>query len=261
MVLRASWTAGRRLALVARADTGERAERGLRRLRHWTGADDDLADFFARFRFDPLIGRSVRSAPHVRPWRRPLPFEVLMWAVCEQLITEARAVAIKRRIVHVHGRRHPESGLLDAPSAEMVAALSPALLQRCGLSQRRSVALIAAAREVASGRVDLDAGPSERAYGVRRLRAIPGIGAWTLAVLALHGHGDMDALPAADYAYLTLVGEVCTGRPYAKASEEEVLAFLEPYRGWRGLAGWHLLRVGSRAVSAALRGREGAIAP
>lgn len=242
------------IRLRAGARTAEAAAEGLARLRFWTGVDDDLHPFLARFRDDPLIGRSVRSAPHLRAWRRPTPFEVLMWAVCDQLVTDERAMAIKRAIVARHGPRDPETGLRDAPGPDLVASLSPALLQRCGLSAGRARALIAAAREVAAGRVDLDAPPDRRAGGVARLRAVPGIGPWTIAILALHGQGDHDALPAGDFAYLTLVGEALTGRPHAKAPEEDVVAFMEPYAGWRGLAGLHLLRIGGRAIFS-LRGR------
>lgn len=243
------------LRLTAGARTAAAAGEGLARLRFWTGVDDDLRPFLARFRDDPLIGHSVRSAPHLRAWRRPTPFETLMWAVCEQLITDERATEIKRAIVARHGPRDPASGLRDVPGPEVVAGLSPALLQRCGLSAGRSRALIAAAREVASGRVDLDAPLGAREAGAARLRAIPGIGPWTLAILALHGQGDHDALPAGDFAYLTLVGEAMTGRPHAKAREEQVISFVEPYAGWRGLAGLHLLRVGGRAIFAARAAR------
>jgi 3-methyladenine DNA glycosylase/8-oxoguanine DNA glycosylase len=249
VVLEARPAAGGALALSAQAPTAEAAGEGLARLRFWTGVDDDLRPFLRRFRDDPLIGHSVRTAPWVRPWRRPTPFEVLMWAVCEQLVTDERAVAITRAIVSAHGPRDPASGLRDAPGPEAVAALSPALLQRCGLSAGRARALIAAAREVASGRVDLDAPPPGREAALRRLRAIPGIGPWTLAVLAFHGLGDHDAIPAGDFAYLTLVGELRTGRRRAQGTEQEVMALVAPYSGWRGLAGLHLLRVGSRAIT------------
>jgi hypothetical protein len=57
--------------------------------------------------------------------------------------------------------------------------------------------------------------------------------------------GHHDALPAGDYAYRTLVGEVLTGRPGTKANEADVVAFLTPYKQWRGIAGWHLLRTGA----------------
>lgn len=250
VLLRARPAAAGALDLSARAPGAGAAAAGLARLRFWTGVDDDLRPFLRRFRDDPLIGASVRAAPHVRPWRRPTPFEALMWAVCEQLVTDERAVAITRAVVRAHGRTDPDTGLRDSPDAATVAGLSPALLQRCGLSAGRSRALIAAAREVASGRVDLDAPPAGRAAGARRLAAIPGIGPWTLAVLALHGQGDHDAIPASDHAYLTLAGEVLTGRDHAKATERDVLELVEPYAGWRGLAGLHLLRVGSRAIAA-----------
>lgn len=257
VVLRAA-PAGGGLGLAVTAPDAATAARGMARLRHWTGVDDDLAPFIARFRDDRLIGASVRAAPHVRPSRRPMPFEMLMWAICEQLVTDERAMAIKRALMRAHARRDPASGLADVPAAATVAALSPAELQRCGLNAGRSRTLIAAAREVASGRVDLDGAPGARAPAARRLGAIPGIGSWTLAMLALHGHGDLDAIPAGDHAYRMLVGRATSGRPDVKASEEEVLRFVEPYRGWRALAGAHLLRVGAVALMG--RTHDGAIA-
>ena len=104
------------------------------------------------------------------------------------------------------------------------------------------MALIRAAREVASGRADLLAPDHERAW--RRLRAIPGIGRWTIDVLALHGQGRLDMVPAGDLAYLKWAGRLITGRPGARASEDEVRELLAPYGPWAGLAGAHALRAG-----------------
>ncbi len=64
---------------------------------------------------------------------------------------------------------------------------APALLESLGLSAGRAIALVRAAREVAAGRVDLFAADPEP--GWRRLRAIPGIGSWTVQMLALTGQG------------------------------------------------------------------------
>ena len=57
------------------------------------GVDQDLRAFHERFRFDPLIGRAVRSNPALRAPGRPDPFEALIWAICEQLIEFERAAA------------------------------------------------------------------------------------------------------------------------------------------------------------------------
>jgi 3-methyladenine DNA glycosylase/8-oxoguanine DNA glycosylase len=99
---------------------------------------------------------------------------------------------------------------------------------------------VRAAREVARGRVDLRAPDHER--GWRRLRAIPGIGSWTVECLAVHGQGRLDQLPAGDLAYVKLVARLRTGGdPWARATEDEVREFFAPYEGWAGLAGAHAL--------------------
>src|SRR5205823_1077659 len=123
--------------------------------------------FYDRFREDPLIGPSVRAHPGLRPPGRPEPFEALAWAVCEQLIEFERAAAIQRRLVWRLGRRCAESGMRDSPTAKTLAAQAPALLCSLGLTETRAIALVRAAREVASGRADLHAGDQER--GWRRL--------------------------------------------------------------------------------------------
>jgi 3-methyladenine DNA glycosylase/8-oxoguanine DNA glycosylase len=97
------------------------------------------------------------------------------------------------------------------------------------LAPARAIALRRCAALAARGRMD-----------EARLRAVPGIGRWTLEMLALHGHGRMEALPAGDLGYLKLVGRLTTGNPRARADEAEVRAFFAPYGAWQGLAGEYL---------------------
>jgi 3-methyladenine DNA glycosylase/8-oxoguanine DNA glycosylase len=241
-VVRAGQPARDRVVLVAGADSPDVAEEALARMRFALGLDDDLRPFYERFRDDPLIGRSVRSRPHLRIIRRPDPFEALAWAICEQLIDFDRAAAIQRRIVFKLGRRCARTGLRDLPAAATLAATAPALLQSLDLSAGRAVAMRRAAREVASGRADLLAAEHERAW--RRLRAIPGIGSWTIEMLALYGQGRYDQIPAGDLGYLRVVGRIRSGDPRKRATEDEVRAFFARYDGWAGLAGAHLLGKG-----------------
>jgi 3-methyladenine DNA glycosylase/8-oxoguanine DNA glycosylase len=246
VVVRAAQPAGDRIVLAARGDDAAACEWALERMRFALGVDDDLAPFHRRNADDPLIGRLVRAAPWLRPARRPEPFEALAWAVCEQLIEYTRAAAIQRRIVRRLGRRCPISGLSDAPTAAALAGASPALLESLDLSHGRARALIAVAREVASGRVDLH--DPLRAAGWRRLRATPGIGPWTVEVLALHGQGCNDAVPAGDLGLRKLVGRLTTGDPQARAETEEVRELFAPYAPYGGLAATYALRYGQRGL-------------
>jgi 3-methyladenine DNA glycosylase/8-oxoguanine DNA glycosylase len=247
VLIRVAQLSGDRVLFGARAESAEAAEWGIERMRRALGIDLDLRAFYERFRFDPLIGRAVRANPGLRPSGRPDPFEALVWAICEQLIEYERAALIQRRIVSRLGRRCPATGLRDSPTASVLAGQAPALLASLDLSPNRALTLVRAAREVAAGRVDLN-DPDHEA-GWRRLQRISGIGSWTLQTLALTGQGRLDQLPAGDLAFLKLVGRLRGGDPRARATEEEVVRFFEPYAPWTGLAGLHALRSGGSAGS------------
>ena len=202
------------------------------RIRFALGVDDDLGEFYRRFRRDPLLGPAIRRRPWRRPQRRPWPWEALAWAVVEQLIESGRAARIERRIVGRWGARLGPRGaqLRDVPSAGLIAGRAPAELEAAGLSPKRSIALATVARQIAAGRVSPDEQSADR-----RLRAIPEIGPWTVQCLGLFGRGDPDSLPAGDLIYLKLVGRLA--RLGRRATVEEVEEFYAPYAPYRGLAG------------------------
>jgi 3-methyladenine DNA glycosylase/8-oxoguanine DNA glycosylase len=259
VVVRAAQPAADRVVIGARSVDREACEEAIARVRFAFGVDESLREFYDKFRDDPLIGASVRSRPHLRVTRRTDPFEALAWAICEQLIEYERAAAIERQIVWRLGRSAPSWDgsrmLYDLPSAATLGGTSPALLQSFDLAAGRALSLVKVAREVASGRIDL----TEHEPSWRRLRAMPGIGSWTIGVLALHGQGRHDILPAGDLAYLKLVGRAqAGGRPSARATEQEVLTWFAPYTGWMGLAGIHAL--GSKATGAGAATRFAAAA-
>jgi 3-methyladenine DNA glycosylase/8-oxoguanine DNA glycosylase len=247
VLVRAAQTAPDRVILGARASTREAAAHGIARMRFALGVDEDLRAFHRRFARDPLIGRSVRRRPWLRTSRRPEPFEALAWAVCEQLIEYERAAAIERRLLAALGRRWigwdgAASPLRDLPAPAELAGTAPALLESFDLAGTRALTLVRAAREVALGRVDLHS--AEHEHGWRRLRAIPGIGSWTVEMLALHGQGRHDQLPAGDVGLLKLVGRLLSGGdPRVRAQEREVREFFAPYEEWAGLAATHMYAV------------------
>jgi 3-methyladenine DNA glycosylase/8-oxoguanine DNA glycosylase len=231
-----AWVAGGRVRFRAEAPSREVGLAAIERMRFALGTDHDLSAFHRRFRWDELIGPVIRRRPWLRPRRRPDPFEALAWAVCEQLIDSRRAAGIQRSIVRRLGSR--TGPLRMPPSAERLARCAPAELDACGLAPKRSIALIRAAREVASGRADL----SRHEPSWRRLLAIPNIGNWTIEMLAFEGQGRDDMLPALDLAYVKLVGRLAgLGR---RATEAEVRGFFAPYEEHAALAGLYALHRG-----------------
>jgi 3-methyladenine DNA glycosylase/8-oxoguanine DNA glycosylase len=240
-IVRVAQTSERCVLFGAWAADHDAAHEAIARMRFALAVDDDLGEFYERYRYDPLIGASLRRAPWLRISRRPVAFEAFAWAVCEQLIESERAAAIQRRIVYALGPRCADSGLRDVPSAAAIAGCAPARLESFDLSARRAIALVHAAREVAAGRIDLDGPDHETAW--RRLLAIPTIGRWTVEMLAAHGQGRYDVLPAGDLNYLKLVGSWRSGGdPAARAEEADVRALFERFGPWRGLAAKHALR-------------------
>ena len=104
-------------------------------MRFALGVDDDLGEFYRRFRRDPLLGPLIRRRPQLRPQRRPWPWEALAWAVVKQLIESDRAARIQRRIVGRWGprlERGRERRCATSRSAELIAGRAPAELERAG---------------------------------------------------------------------------------------------------------------------------------
>jgi 3-methyladenine DNA glycosylase/8-oxoguanine DNA glycosylase len=236
-----------RVLFAARAATAEAANEGIARMRFATGVDDDLRPFYERFKSDPVIGRAVRSQPALRVRRKPSPWEALVAAITEQLIEFERAVAIQRRLNAVYGYRCPATRMRDATTPAALAGEAPARLCAFDLAPRRAMALRRCAEGVVRGRIDL------ATHDVRRLLAIRDIGPWTVEMLALHGHGRYDLVPAGDLGFLKIVGRLTTGHPKARADEAEVRGFFARYGEWKGLAGEYLRAAAASGLTPAPR--------
>ena len=234
-----------RVLFAARADSDGAAHAGIERMRFATGVDDDLRPFYDRFRGDAVIGHSVRLNRDLRVRRQPDPFQTLVAAITEQLIELERAKAIQRRLIAAFGYRCPATGMRDAPTAAVLACQAPARLVSFDLAPKRAIAMRRCAEGVARGRIDL------HAHDYRRLLAIREIGPWTVEMLALHGQGRMDMVPAGDLGFLKIVGRLVTGNPRARADEAEVRGFFERYGEWKGLAGVHLMRAAAAGLTPA----------
>ena len=203
--------------------------------------DDDLSDFYRRFRRDPLIGPLIRRMPDFRPQAAAVALGGAGRAVVGQLIEAERAALIQRRIVGRWGARLGEGrgALRDVPGPAAIAGRAPAELEAMELARRtgrwRCGGWPASRRRAAAG-LGSPAGTSA-------CWRSPQIGPWTVQCLGLFGRSELDSLPAGDLGYVKLVGRLAgLGRRATVAEVEEFYAPYEPYRGLVGaltLAGLH----------------------
>lgn len=215
------------------------------RMRFALCLDEDLTDFYDSNRDDSLLAPVIARRPWARPRRQIWPWEALAWAIVAGSLDPSESARLQRRIVHRWSPRVEVSGcaeaLSDIPSPQTLADAAPAELVSKGLSESRAIALARAAREVVSGRVELE-DPSAR----DRLLLIREIEESTLQALDAEGNGDLDSIPIADPTIAKLVGRLSEfGR---RATFDEVEEYFAPYAPWRGLAAAFALTGHYRAV-------------
>ncbi len=117
------------------------------------------------------------------------------------------------------------------PEPERLAALPYEAFHPLGIERRRADTI----RRVCANAKRLEEAKSlPIADAYRRLRAIPGVGAWTAAEVARVALGDPDAVSVGDYHLPHLVAWALAGEP--RADDARMLELLEPYRGQRARA-------------------------
>lgn len=114
------------------------------------------------------------------------------------------------------------------------AAVAGADLTGMGITPARGESLRALARAVASGSLTLDRG-ANREETIRQLEAVPGIGPWTSAYVAMRALGDPDAFPATDLALRRAAIQFGLG-----SDVRALQARAETWRPWRSYAAMYL---------------------
>ena len=151
----------------------------------------------------------------------------------EQKVTGEEARRAYTTLLRRYGGPAPgpaPAGLLVPPGPEVWGRIPSWDWHRAGVDPRRMRTVLAAAQ--VAGRLEEAAGMG-REDAIARLTAVPGIGAWTAAEVAVRALGDTDAVSVGDYHLAALVGWSLVGRP---VDDDGMVELLEPMRPHRAIA-------------------------
>lgn len=167
------------------------------RCRRMLDLDADPAAVGAVLGADPLLAPLWAAAPGRRLPGCADVGELVLKAVLGQQVSTKAARTHAARLVLAAGDpiADPEGGLTHLfPAPAALADLDPATLR---MPDRRRRLLLGLAAAMADGRLVVGDG-ADPAAALEVLAATPGVGPWTLGIVAMRGFGDGDAFPAAD---------------------------------------------------------------
>jgi 3-methyladenine DNA glycosylase/8-oxoguanine DNA glycosylase len=191
------------------------------------GASDSLDGFTPSH---PYVADAARNLPGLRLARTGLVFEQVVPAVLEQKVTGKEARQSWRELLWRFGALPPgpaPTGMRLLPSPAEWLALPDWEWHRAGVDLTRRRAIRAAA--TVAGRLE-ECVTMAVPDAVRRLRLLPGIGAWTAAEVVQRALGAPDEVSVGDYHVAAWVGWALTGGPL---DDDGMLAELAPYAGHR----------------------------
>jgi 3-methyladenine DNA glycosylase/8-oxoguanine DNA glycosylase len=190
------------------------------------GAQDDPPALFGH----PLVSELDRRYAGLRIGRTGNIIEALVPTVLAQKVIGIEARRAYVALVRAGGRRAPGPvPLLLPPEPAWLRSCPSWAFHRWGVEHRRAATIAIAAGYAA--RLD-EAASLDLDQARRRLAALPGVGPWTVAEVAMVALGDADAVSVGDYWLPHAVTYALTGAP--RGTDERMLELLEPWRGQRG---------------------------
>lgn len=224
------------------------------------GATDDPSGFAPAH---PLLRALWARMGGLRIPRTRAVFEALVPAICEQKVTGDEARLAIAGLVARYGEPAPEpwgegvrTPLRLPPAASTLVGMPSYDLHSLGLERRRAETIRRLAARADRLEALAELAPAE---GQARLRALPGVGPWTAAEVAVRAFGDPDVVSVGDFHLPSTVAWALAREP--RADDARMLALLEPYRGHRArvvrlieAAGIRAPRFGPRMASRRIAG-------
>jgi AraC family transcriptional regulator of adaptative response / DNA-3-methyladenine glycosylase II len=190
---------------------------------------------------DPDLGPEVAAAPGRRVPRTVDGDEFAVRAVLGQQVSTAAARTTAAALVSAHGDplADPSGGLTHLfPSCDQLVGATPAL------PGGRAATLAHLVEALVAERLDLGPG-ADRARARRSLGALPGIGPWTVEMVAMRSLGDPDAFPVGDLGVRR--GAERLGLPPGPRGLSDRA---ERWRPWRAYAVQHLWATTDHPITA-----------
>ncbi len=213
------------------------------RCRRLLDLDADPVATGEQLRQDPELAPLIDKAPGRRVPRTVEAAELAARAVIGQQVSTAAARTHGARLAERYGEPvgDPAGGLTRLfPDMAMLADTDMAALAMPA-TRRQSVAALA--RAVASGSLDLGTGAD---WNLARsvLATVPGVGPWTIEIVAMRGLGDPDAFPPTDLGVRQAAAML--GLP---ASPAALTRRAERWRPWRAYAVQYLWATSDHAIN------------
>jgi 3-methyladenine DNA glycosylase/8-oxoguanine DNA glycosylase len=190
------------------------------------GAPDSLEGFSPT----GLVGELHHQFPGLRIPRSQAVFEALLPSILEQKVTGREAHRGFAAIVRAWGEPAPGPVPLRLQPVPEALAVTPYwAFHPLGVERKRTATIQMAASRARRVEETLAMAPPE---AHRRLQALPGVGPWTSAEVAIVALGDADAVSVGDFHLPHLVSYALTGEP--RGTDERMLELLAPWPGHRG---------------------------
>ena len=206
------------------------------------GTRIDLREWYRLAERDPRLRSLAARFRGVKPPRFPTLFEaVVNGFACQQLSLVVGLELLNRLAVLCNVRRKTDGHVGYAfPPPRDIARLSPSAVQSIGFSRQKVRALLALARGIVRGTIDLAAFSDEENDTVRsRLLALRGVGRWTAEYVLLRGLGRLDVFPGDDVGAQNSLARWLrcpNGLDYAG-----VMRAVAKWRPYAGMVYFHLL--------------------
>lgn len=180
---------------------------------------------------EPAFAAAVGRVGYPPPRIREPGYATLLRTIVGQQVSVHAAAAVWRRL---------EEALGEVEDPARLAAASNETLRAAGLSRQKIGYARSLADEVASGRLDLAALPTDDEEAITALTRIKGIGRWSAEIYLLFAEGRPDIWPAGDLAVQVEVGRILG---HAERPNEKLVRVLaegwRPHRGAAAILAWH----------------------